>query len=144
MKLSICVLFFLLFLSCNNDPQQKIEVVNFRHVNITEKEKNSASSSNFSVTLSTSENFEAINEKMSFGFVAVEKREDFELPKEELVKKQLMFEVVDLKKLKANQYQFFINSSILKPYKVVYCRFERPGFVLKDGYHSPIFELKIQ
>lgn len=60
MKLSICILFLLLF-SCSKDPQQKIELVNFTHANITEKEKNYASPSNFSVTISTSENFEVIN-----------------------------------------------------------------------------------
>lgn len=144
MKGKISIFLFLLVFSCNNDPQQKIEVINFRHTNIKEKEKNSASSSNFSITISTSENFEVINPKMSFGFVAVEKREDFELPQEELVKKHLIFEVISLKKIGANQYQFFVNSALLPANKTIFCRFERPGFVMKESYHSPIFELKIQ
>lgn len=144
MKGKISIFLFLILFSCIKDPQQKIEVVNFRHANITEMEKNSASSSNFSITISTSENFEAINPKMSFGFVAVEKKEDFELPQEELVKKHLIFEVISLKKIEANQYQFFVNSALLPANKTIFCRLERPGFVMKEGYHSPIFELKIQ
>lgn len=144
MKLSICVLFFLVVSSCNKDSQQKIEVVNFTSVNIQQQDKNSALFSKFSVTISSSENFEGINPKMSFGFVAVEKRKDFELPQEELVKKHLIFEVISLKKIAANRYQFFVNSALQPINKTVFCRLERPGFVMKEGYHSPVFELKIQ
>ena len=80
---------------------------------------------------------------MSFGFVAVEKPEYFELPQEELVKKHVIFEVVDLKLIAPNQYQFFITRTDLARYQSVYCRFERPGFVMKEGYHSPIFKLQL-
>lgn len=142
MKRKIGISLFLLVLSCKREATEKIEVVQFAPSNIHQQNDTITLSSNFLVTISSGENFEAINPKMSFLLIAVEKRGDFALPQEELAKKHLIFEVIRLKKIQSNLYQFFVNKKLLPPGKVIYCRFERPGFVLKKGYHSPIFELK--
>lgn len=124
--------------------QKTIKVLSIQPATAVEiQENNLASEQRTSMVISSDEDFNTINPKMSFGFVAVEKREYFELPQEELVTKHLIFDVVDLKMIEPNRYQFFINSTALARYQKVYCRFERPGFVMKEGYHSPIFELKL-
>lgn len=139
------ILLLLITISCTKMTQKTIEVVSIQPATPLEiQENNLGAIPHKSIVISSAEDLTTINPKMSFGFVAVEKREDFALPQEELVKKHLIFEVISLKKIEANQYQFFVNSALLPTNKTIFCRLERPGFVMKEGYHSPIFKLKIQ
>lgn len=125
--------------------QQPIDVISVRTATPQEIKENSLPvTSNMVVTISSDEDFETINPKMSFGFVAVRNWEDYQLPQEELATKHLIFDVVDLKKTEPKQYQFFIDASLLIPHTSVFCRLERPGFVSTPGYKSEIFELKFK
>lgn len=93
------IFLLLIIISCSKMTQQPIDVISVRTATPQEIKENSLPvTSNMVVTISSDEDFETINPKMSFGFVAVRNLEDYQLPQEELATKHLIFDVVDLKK----------------------------------------------
>lgn len=128
-------------ISCNKMENQQIHILSINYADNQEITDFNLSKGSMRIEMITQEDFKSINEKMRFGLRCVKNKVDFDLSNEELDKKQSLFEIVEIVKIKNQNYKFFVDGKALEN-TCLHCKFERPDFILTNSYESDVFELK--
>lgn len=107
--------------------------------------KSSLQTNDVSFEISSTENFAAINEALTFGFECVANEKDFEESIDEELNKKKINDFIKLKKVRKNTYIFSVDKNIYEEMltkKCIYCRFTRPDFLFSKSYKSGVFKIR--